>query len=95
MSREHIPGFPHKMPQVFWDDNLPVFQGEKFEDPLIHLIKLHIHVWKVRTEWHEDCLMKMFMLTLEEKARDWYEWLEPRSLFSLRDMHQVFYQKYK
>ena len=35
------------------------------------------------------------MLTLELKARDWYEWLEPKSLFSLRDKNQVFYEKYR
>ena len=95
MSRDHIPGFPHKMPQLCWDDNLLVFQGEKFDDPLLHLIKFHIHVWKIKTKWHEDYLMKMFMLTLEGKERDWYEWLESRSLFSLKYMHGVFYEEYK
>lgn len=35
------------------------------------------------------------METLEGKSRVWYEWLEPRSFFSLRDMHQVFYKNYK
>ena len=95
MSRDHIPGFPHKMPQVNWDDNLPVFQGEKFDDPLLHLIKFHIHVWRLKVEWHEDCLMKMFMLTLEGKARGWYEWLRTGSLFSLRDLHMKFYDHYK
>ena len=95
MSREHIPGFPHKMPEVDWLKNLPIFQGENAEDPLLHLIKFHIHVWKFKVEWHEDCLMKMFMATLEGKARVWYEWLEPRNLFSLKDMHQVFYKNYK
>ena len=80
---------------MFWDDNLPIFQGEEFDDPLLHLIKFNIHVWKVKIEWHEECLMKMFMLTLEGNTRDWYEWLEPKSLFSLKDMHQVFYENYK
>ena len=95
MSRKHIPGFPQKMPEVDWLKNPPTFQGENAEDPLLHLIKFHRHVWKFKVEWHEDCLMKMFMATLEGKARVWYEWLEPRSLFSLRDMHQVFYKNYK
>ena len=39
--------------------------------------------------------MKMFMATLEGNARNWYEWLEPTSLFSLKDTHQVFYENYK
>lgn len=83
------------MPEVDWLENLPNFQGENVDDPLLHLIKFHIHVWKFKVEWHEYCLMKMFMATLEGKARVWYEWLEPGSLFSLRDMHQVFYKNYK
>ena len=78
-----------------WDENLPVFQGENFYGPLLHLIKFHIHVWRLKVEWHEDFLMKMFMLTLEEKARDWYEWLRSSSLFSLKDLEYVFYENYK
>ena len=35
------------------------------------------------------------MLTLEGKARDWYEWLRSGSLFSLRYLEYVFYEKYK
>ena len=95
MSRDHIPGFPHKMPWVNWDDNLPFFQGEKFDKPLLHLIKFHIHVWRLKFEWNEVFLMKMFMLTLEGKARDWYEWLKSSSLFSLKDIEYLFYVKYK
>ena len=78
-----------------WDDNLPVFQGENFDDPLLHLIKFHIHVWRLNVEWHEDFLMKMFMLTLEGKAMDWYECLRSSSLFSLKDLEYVFYENYK
>ena len=95
MSRDHIPGFPHKMPQVNRDVNLPVFQGEKFDNPLLHLIKFHIHVWRLKVEWHEDCLIKIFMLTLEGEARDWYECLISSSLFSLKDLEYVFYENYK
>ena len=35
------------------------------------------------------------MLTLEGKARDWYEWLKSDSLFSLKDLEYVFYENYK
>ena len=35
------------------------------------------------------------MLTLEGKARDWYEWLKSGSLFSLKDLEYVFYENYK
>ena len=95
MNRDHIPGFPHKMPQIVWDTNLPMFQDENFDDPLLHLIKFHIHTWRLKVEWHEHYLMKMFMVTLEGKAREWYEGLDPGTLFSLKDFHKVFYENYK
>ena len=39
--------------------------------------------------------MKIFMLTLEGKAREWYESLRPGCLFSLKDIHKAFYEHYK
>ena len=73
MGRDHILGFPHKIPEINWIKNLPIFQDEKFDDPLSHLIKFHIHIWRLKVEWQEDRVMKMFMATLEGKARNWYE----------------------
>ena len=95
MNRDHIPRFPHKMPQVNWDKNLPIFQDEKVDDALLHLIKFHIHSWRLKVEWHEDLLMNIFMVKLEGKAREWYEGLNPSSLFSLKYFHKVFYENYK
>ena len=43
MSRDHIHGFPHKLPKVNWGENLPMFQDENIDDHLLHLIKFHIH----------------------------------------------------
>ena len=90
MIRDHIPRIPHKLPQINWDKSLLMFQDEKIDDPLLHLIKNHIYVWGLKVEWHKDYLMKMFMATLEGKARNWYEWLEPGILFSLKDFHKYF-----
>lgn len=39
--------------------------------------------------------MKMFMASLEGKARCWYEKLSPSSLYSLKDFHSIFFEKYK
>ena len=51
MSREHIPGFPQKMPtDVNWIGNLPLFQDENIDDPFLHLINFHIHVWRLKVE---------------------------------------------
>ena len=95
ISRDHIPGFPHKLPKVNWDKNIPIFQNENIDDPLLHLIKSHIHSSILKGDWHEDCLMKIFMATLEGKSREWYEALKPASLFSLKYFHKVFYEHYK
>jgi len=39
--------------------------------------------------------MKMFMASLEGKARSWYEGLPPASICSLRVFHSTFYEEYK
>ena len=95
MKKYYILGFPNKMPQVNWQRNLPNFQDENFDDALLHLIKFHKHSWKLKVEWHEDCLMKMFMEKLEKKVRKWYEGLNLGSFFSLKYFHKVFYEHYK
>ena len=95
MSRDHIPRFPHKLPKVNWSEIFLMFQDENIDDPLLHLIKFHIHSSRLKGDWHEDCLMKIFMVTLKGKAREWYEALKPASLFSLKDFHKVFYKHYK
>jgi len=38
--------------------------------------------------------MKMFMATLEDKARVWYEGLPLGSLCSLKDFHRIFFGQY-
>jgi hypothetical protein len=88
MNKDYIPCFSNKMPQVNWQINLPIFQDENVDDALLHIIKFHIHSWK-KVEWHEDFHMKMFMATLEGKARKWYEGLNPGNLFSLNDFHRI------
>ena len=39
--------------------------------------------------------MKIFMLTLEGKEREWYESIIPGSFFSLKYIHNAFYEHYK
>ena len=39
--------------------------------------------------------MKMFMETLEEKARLWYEGFPPASLYSLKDFYSSLCENYK
>lgn len=39
--------------------------------------------------------MKMFMISLEEKARSWYEKLLPAILCSLKDFNIIFLEHFK
>ena len=95
MSRDHILGFPNKMPTVDWLQNLPMFRNVEGNDAALHLVKFHIHVHKLNVDFPEDCLMKMFMATLEDESRSWYEILPPASIYCLRDFHTIFFERYK
>ena len=95
MSRGHIPSFPNKMPKVDWLQNLPMFINVEGNDATLHLVKFHFHVHKLKINFPEDCLMKMFMATLEDEAQSWYESLPPASIYCLKDFHTVFFERYK
>ena len=54
-----------------------------------------MHIHRLSVQFHEYCLMKIFMETLEAKARVWYDRLPPTSLYSLKDFYLVFHEHYK
>ena len=95
MSRDHIPGFPNKIPKVDWQRNLPVFKDDDRNDAALHLVRFHIYICKLKVDFPEDCLMKIFMVTLEDEARSWYEILSPASIYCLKDFHTIFFARYK
>ena len=95
MSRDHIPGFPNRMPKVDWLQNLPMFRNVEGNDAALHLVKFHIHVHKLKIDFPEDCLMKMFMATLEDEARSWYENFPSTSIYCLKDFHTKFFERYR
>ena len=75
MDQYHIYGFPNPMPCVDWSTHLSMFKDENKDDAGMLLVRFHIHVCRLRVEFTKDFLMKMFMATLEDKARVWYEGL--------------------
>ena len=95
MNLSHIPGFPNPMPKVDWLEDLPIFKNEKKEDAALNLVRFHMHVRSLKVHFPEDCLMKMFMTTLEGKAWSWYKNLENGSIYSLASFHDEFYEMYK
>jgi hypothetical protein len=61
----------------------------------IHLTRFHMHIHRLGVQFPEDCLMNMFMATLEDNARSWYEGFPFASLCSLKYFHAVFCDNYK
>ena len=94
MNRAHIPGFPNRIPCIDWKTYLPKFIYGNEDEVVIHLVRFHMHVCKLKIEFPKDFLMKNFMATLEDKARVWYEGLKSRSLCSLKDFHRIVFGHY-
>ena len=95
LSRDHIPGFPNKIPKVDWSRNLPIFNDDGKKDAALHLVRFHMHIRKLKVDFPEDCLMKIFLATLEGKAQSWYESLPPACIYCLKDFHAMFIERYK
>jgi len=90
MNRVHIPAFPNQIPCIDWKTNLTKFIDGNKDEAILHLLRFHWHIHKLGIKFHEDCLMKFFMDTLEGKSRSWYGGLNPGSLYSLKYFHRVF-----
>ena len=95
MNHSHIPIFPNQIPCIYWQTYLPRFKDGKGDDVALHLVKFHMHVRKLKVKLHKYFLMKIFMTTLEGKARLWYEKLTAANLYSLKDFHTIFFENYK
>ena len=82
------------MPRVDWQTGLPEFQVKKGDDVVVHLIRFCLHVHTLMIDFPEDCLMKMFLGTLEENARFLYESRLPASIRSLKVFYSAFCKRY-
>ena len=95
MNIAHILGFPNKIPKVDWKMYLPRFKDEKDGNATIHLIKFRRHIHRLGLKFPQECLKKIFMASLEDNVRSWYEGLPAASLYSLKYFHMVFCKNYK
>jgi hypothetical protein len=85
-----ISGFPNPVPHLSeWGDLLPVFREENDDDHAQHLINFHQCMEQLNLH-QEDVLMKMFMFSLKDDARDWYFSLPAASISTLREFHVAF-----
>jgi hypothetical protein len=95
MNCSHIPKFSNRIPYVDWLTYLPMFKDEEGDGVALHLIKFHMHACKLKVEWHANCLMKMFMDSMEGKERSLYEKLPLSCICSLNDFHTLFFEHFK
>ena len=95
MKRDHIPGFLNKMPKVNWQSNLPMFKDVKSYDVALHLMRFHMHVRRLKIDFPEDYLMKIFMATREGEAQSLYESFLSACIYCLKDFHIMFFEIYK
>ena len=90
MNLDHILIFPNRIPQVDWQAYLPKFKYQKGDDDVIHLFRFHKHIHKLGVGWHEDSLMRIFMISLEGDVSSWYEMFLAGILSSLKYFHTTF-----
>lgn len=95
LEKDHILGFPNRMPCVDWQTYFLKFKDEKGDDVSLVLVKFHMHARKFRAQFPEDYTKKMFMVTLERKARSWYDGLPYNSIYFLKYFHLAFFGKYR
>ena len=83
------------MPRVNWMKYLSKINDVKGNDVALHLVRFHMHVRRLNIDFPKDCLMKIFMATLEGEARSWYESLPLACIYFLNYFHTMFFERYK
>ena len=65
-----IYGFLNIVPdKELWEHCLPKFRGKDYDHPSEHLLDFHECMHKLNID-HEDVLIKMFIFSFEEQARE-------------------------
>jgi hypothetical protein len=80
----NISGFPNIVPYLkFWEDHLPSFREDKYDNPTQHLFEFHelMHQLDIHQEY---VLMKFFMVSLGGDTRLWYKSILPSNISSLK-----------
>ena len=72
-----------------------MFKDDDKNDVALRLVRVHIHIRKLKVDFPEDYVMKIFMATLEGESQSWYESLPPVCIYCLKDFHTMFFERYK
>ena len=87
-----IPGFPHPIPNDL-RDKVTKFAGNNAVTGEEHLKKFIDMLNDYEVE-HEDVVMKLFVHSLTEDARDWFRRLPDDSVSSWSDLETLFKEQY-
>ena len=53
VNNAHIPGFRNCLPHIEWQSYFPKFRDQEEDDAALHLVKFHMHILKLRVEFHD------------------------------------------
>ena len=53
MDRSRIPSVPNHIPNSDWLTYLPLFKDKKGDDVVVHLLRLHMYICKIKVKFHE------------------------------------------
>jgi hypothetical protein len=91
-----INGYPHALPEKAIE-KLPSFQGNNVVSAKSHLKSFSscINKWcSGATHNHQDVKMKLFALSLEEDAFDWFSRLDDNKYATIKDLIEAFTERW-
>jgi hypothetical protein len=91
-----INGYPHAIPEKAIE-KLPSFQGNNVVTAKSHIkvFSLCINKWcSGATHNHQDIKMKLFSLSLEEDASDWFSSLDDNKYSTIKDLIDGFMERW-
>jgi len=88
-----IVGYPHDLPEKAID-KLPIFRGNNVVSARSHVRAFGTLLSRWARQPHEDMKMKLFALSLEGDAFDWFCDLLDNSYKTLKDLHEGFLEKW-
>jgi hypothetical protein len=91
----NINGYPHAIPEKAIE-KLPSFQGNDVVSAKVHLKSFMrcINKWCDAHD-HEDVKMKLFVVSLEDDASDWYEDCPNNKFATLKDLLDAFTKRWE
>lgn len=93
----NIQGYPHDLPTESTISKLPLFQGNNVINVESHIKNFNFFIQRythATTYNHKDVRMKLFVVSLEDDALDWFQDKASNSFDSLRSLLDAFRDKY-